>query len=220
MALPTYAHTFADTPTLGSGATPAGTYSNLDHVWKAAEPFLRTRMNDVHLPMTVMYAEFILDQEPDADPEVTRVAALLHDVGWSRVDGDKILTEGFRSDNFLTSDIRVQHEKYGCDIAREILPGCGYDDAFITRVTDIIDGHDTRKEHHSLEDAIMRDSDRLWRFHPTGLGFSAEWFAKSPQWVLGDLTGRVMGEMITPTGTAMAEAELNASMRILRLDIL
>jgi hypothetical protein len=29
-----------------------------------------------------------------------------------------------------------------------------------------------------------------------------------------------MGEMITPTGTAMAEAELNASMRILRLDIL
>ena len=177
-------------------------------------------MNDVHLPMTVMYAEFILDQEPDADPEVTRVAALLHDVGWSRVDGDKILTEGFRSDNFLTSDIRVQHEKYGCDIAREILPGCGYDDAFITRVTDIIDGHDTRKEHHSLEDAIMRDSDRLWRFHPTGLGFSAEWFAKSPQWVLGDLTGRVMGEMITPTGRAMAEAELNASMRILRLDIL
>ena len=220
MTLPVYAHTFADTPTLGGGALPTGTYTNLDHVWKAAEPFLRTRMNDVHLPMTVMYAEFILDNEPDADEEVTRVAALLHDVGWSRVDGDKILTEGFRSDNFLTSDIRVQHEKFGCDIAREILPGCGYDDAFITRITDIIDGHDTRKEHHSLEDAIMRDSDRLWRFHPAGLGFSAEWFAKSPQWVLGDLAGRVMGEMITPTGTAMAEAELNASMRILRLDIL
>jgi hypothetical protein len=220
MTLPVYTHTFADTPTLGGGALPRGTYTNLDHVWKAAEPFMRTRMNDVHLPMTVMYAEFILDNEPDADEEVTRVAALLHDVGWSRVDGDKILTEGFRSDNFLTSDIRVQHEKFGCDIAREILPGCGYDDAFITRITDIIDGHDTRKEHHSLEDAIMRDSDRLWRFHPTGLGFSAEWFDKSPQWVLGDLTGRVMGEMITPTGRAMAEAELNASMRILRLDIL
>jgi len=220
VTLPVYAHTFADTPTLGGGALPTGTYTTLDHVWTAAEPFLRTRMTDVPLPMTVMYAEFILDNEPDADEEVTRVAALLHDVGWSRVDGDKILTEGFRSDNFLTSDIRVQHEKFGCDIAREILPGCGYDDAFITRITDIIDGHDTRKEHHSLEDAIMRDSDRLWRFHPAGLGFSAEWFAKSPQWVLGDLAGRVMGEMITPTGTAMAEAELNASMRILRLDIL
>jgi len=220
MTLSFYEHTFADTPTLGGGATPTGTYSNLDHVWQAAEPFMRTRMNDVHLPMTVMYAEFILDTEPDADPEVTRVAALLHDVGWSRVDGDKILTEGFRSDNFLTSDIRVQHEKFGCDIAREILPGCGYDDAFIERITDIIDGHDTRKQHHSLEDAIVRDSDRLWRFHPTGLGFSAEWFGQTPQWVLGDLTGRVMGEMITPTGRAMAEAEVNSSMRILRLDIL
>lgn len=220
MALPVYKNTFANTATLGRGDKPVGTYTNIDHVWAAAEPFMRTRMNDVHLPMTVTYAEFILDNEPGADELVTRVAALLHDVGWSRVDEEKILSEGFRSDNFLTSDIRVQHEKHGVDIAREILPECGFDDAFIKRVTDIIDGHDTRKEHHSLEDAIMRDADRLWRFNPTGLGFSAEWFGQTPQWVLGDLTGRVMGEMITESGRAMAEAELTRSCEILRLDIL
>ncbi len=215
-----FTHTMANTRTLGNGALPVREYTNLDHVWRAAEPFMRTRMNDVHLPMTLLYAELILDQMPEADELVTRVAAMLHDVGWSRVDESKILEEGFRSDNFLTSDIRVQHEIFGCDIAREILPGCGFDDGFITKVTDIIDGHDTRSVSYSVEDSIVRDADRLWRFHPTGLGFSAEWFGRTPQWVLGDLTGRVMGEMITPTGRAMAEAELSQSMRILRLDIL
>lgn len=214
------ANTLANTPTVGNGAVPKRSYTNVDQVWLAAEPFMRTRMNDVHLPLTLRYAELILDTEPDADELVTRVAAMLHDVGWSRVDESKILEEGFRSENFMTSDIRVQHEKFGCDIAREILPGCGFDEAFITRVTDIIDGHDTRAESYSLEDSIVRDSDRLWRFNPVGLGFSAEWFGHTPQKIREQLENRIMGEMITPAGRAMAEAELAASIQLLRLDIL
>lgn len=213
-------NTLANTPALGNGAMPVREYTNVDAVWLAAEPFMRTRMNDVHLPITLRYAELILDTEPDADELVTRVAAMLHDVGWSRVDESRILEEGFRSDNFLTSDIRVEHEKHGVDIAREILPGCGFDDEFITRVTDIIDGHDTRAESYSLEDSIVRDSDRLWRFHPVGLGFSAEWFAHTPQMIRAQLENRIMPEMITPAGRAMAEAELANSIQLLRLDIL
>ncbi len=213
-------HTYANTKTFGNGSFPTGNYTNVDNVWVAAEPFMRTRMNDVHLPLTLMYAEFILDTEPEADELVTRVAAMLHDVGWSRVDEEKIFTEGFRSDNFMTSDIRVQHEIYGCDIAREILPECGFDDEFITKVTDIIDGHDTRKESHSIEDSIMRDADRLWRFNPIGLSFSAEWFAKTPQEIRVMLEEKIMPEMITDAGKAMAQAELDHSIKVLRLDIL
>lgn len=213
-------HTYENTKTFGNGSFPTGNYTNVDNVWVAAEPFMRTRMNDVHLPLTLMYAEFILDTEPEADELVTRVAAMLHDVGWSRVDEEKIFTEGFRSDNFMTSDIRVQHEIYGCDIAREILPGCGFDDEFITKVTDIIDGHDTRKESHSIEDSIMRDADRLWRFNPIGLAFSAEWFAKTPQEIRVMLEEKIMPEMITDAGKAMAQAELDHSIKVLRLDIL
>lgn len=216
----TFNHTFANTRTYGNGDLPTGNYTNIDHVWQAAEPFTRSRMNDIHLPLTVLYAEFILDNHPEADELVTRVAALLHDTGWSRVDEGKILSEGFRSDNFMTSDIRVQHEIFGCDIAREILPGCGFDDEFITKVTDIIDGHDTRPESKSIEDSIMRDSDRLWRFNPVGLGFSAEWFAKTPQQIRHKLEVDIMPEMITPAGRAMAEAELENSIRVLRLDVL
>lgn len=215
-----FTHTMATTRTLNNGALPQRIYTSVDEVWLAAEPFMRTRMNDVHLPMTLMYAELILDTEPEADELVTRVAAMLHDVGWSRVDESKILEEGFRSDNFLTSDIRVQHEQFGCDIAREILPGCGFDDEFIARVTAIIDGHDTRPVSYSIEDSIVRDADRLWRFNPTGLGFSSEWFGVTPQQIRRQLEDKIMGEMITPAGRAMAEAELDRSIRILRLDIL
>lgn len=214
------ANTLANTPTLGNGAVPTRSYTNVDAVWLAAEPFMRTRMNDVHLPITLRYAELILDTEPDADELVTRVAAMLHDVGWARVDESRILEEGFRSANYLTSDIRVEHEKHGVDIAREILPGCGFDDEFITRVTDIIDGHDTRAESYSLEDSIVRDSDRLWRFHPVGLGFSGEWMERTPQMIRAMLENRIMPEMITPAGRAMAEAELANSIQLLRLDIL
>lgn len=214
------AHTYSNTPCFGNGAVPQREYTNVDAVWLAAEPFMRTRMNDVHLPITLRYAELILDTEPEADELVTRVAAMLHDTGWSRVDESKIFEEGFRSENFMESDIRVQHEKFGCDIAREILPGCGFDDAFITKVTDIIDGHDTRAESYSLEDSIVRDSDRLWRFNPIGLGFSAEWFAETPQQIRQRLVGKHMAELITPAGRAMAEAELDYSVQVLRLDIL
>lgn len=213
-------NTLANTSTYGNGALPKREYTNVDAVWLAAEPFMRTRMNDVHLPLTLLYAELILDTEPEADELVTRVAAMLHDVGWSRVDESRILEEGFRSSNFLTSDIRVEHEQHGCDIAREILPGCGFDDEFIRKVTDIIDGHDTRAESYSIEDSIVRDSDRLWRFNPVGLGFSAEWFAQTPQQIRERLENNHLDEMITPAGRAMAEAELAHSIKVLRLDIL
>ena len=215
-----FTHSLKDVPTLGNGALPTGTYQNVDNIWKAVEPYTRSRMNDIHLPLTLLFAEFMLDAHPEADAQVTRVAAMLHDAGWARVDESKILSEGFRSENFMTSDIRVQHEIFGCDIAREILPGCGYDDEFIKKVTDIIDGHDTRPESHSIEDSIMRDADRLWRFNPVGLGFSAEWFDKTPQQIRQKLEADIMPEMITLTGRAMAEAELQHSIRVLRLDVL
>jgi len=207
-------------PTLGNGALPKGQYTNVDSIWRAVEPYTRSRMNDIHLPLTLLYAEFILDTMPEADELVTRVAAMLHDAGWSRVDEERIVSEGFRSENFMQSDVRRQHEEFGCDIAREILPGCGFDDEFINKVTDIIDGHDTRAESLSIEDSIVRDADRLWRFNPVGLGFSADWFGMTPQQIREKLEVSIMPEMITPAGRAMAEAELSHSIQVLRLDVL
>lgn len=215
-----FVNTFDSVQTVGNGQTPQREYTNLDDLWRAAEPYMRARRNDIHIPLSFYFAELLLDDYPDADELVTRVAILLHDTGWARVDAQKMITEGFRSANWRQSDARIQHEIEGCNIARELLPGLGFDTAFITQVTDIIDGHDTRLDHHSLEDAIVRDADRLWRFTPTGTAFSSEWFGMTPRAIVENLEAVVLDELITASGRRMAEAEMGRTIELLKIDLL
>ena len=58
-------------------------------------------------------------------------------------------------------------------MAREVLPALGYAAEFVERVCAIIDGHDTRPVAYSLEDALMRDADRLWRFDHAGIALAS-----------------------------------------------
>ena len=155
----------------------AGT--DLDPVWRSIVSESRVRGNDIHLPISFAYAERLCDAYPAADALVVRVAILLHDTGWARVDETRIISEGF-GDNWRQADIRFEHERHGCDIAREVLPPLGYDDGFVRRVTDIIDGHDTRRESRSIEDTLVRDADRLWRFTPAGIALASGWFGLTP----------------------------------------
>ncbi len=215
-----FMNTFDNVETVGNGRTPRRPFRDLDALWLAAEPFLRARHNDIHVPLSFYFAELILDDYPEADELVTRVAILLQDTGWARVDAQRIIDEGFRAKNWRQSEARILHEVEGCNIARELLPGLGFDDEFIGKVTAIIDGHDTRLDHDSLEDAIVRDADRLWRFTPVGTGFSALWFGWTPRAVQADLRDRVLDEMITATGRRMAEAELGRTAELLKLDLL
>ncbi|WP_100811182.1 HD domain-containing protein [Microbacterium sp. BR1] len=215
-----FLHTFDNVQTLGNGQSPRRAYTDLDDLWRAAEPYMRARRNDIHIPLSFSFAELLLDDYPDADERVARVAILLHDVGWARVDAEAMITDGFRSENWRQSDARILHEAEGCAIARELLPPLGFDDAFVTKVTDIIDGHDTRLDHRSLEDAIVRDADRLWRFTPTGTAFSAEWFGRTPREIVRQLEDGVLDELITASGRRMAEAELVRTIELLKIDLL
>ncbi|MEN9715326.1 MAG: hypothetical protein RJA35_793 [Actinomycetota bacterium] len=196
-----------------------GIWSNLDDVWRAVEQPLRSRGNDIHTPLSFAFAEFLLDAHPEADALVVRLAILLHDTGWSRCDESKIFTEGFQGE-WRKSDIRILHEKEGCNIAREVLPGLGYSDAVIKKVTDIIDGHDTRMESYSIEDSLVRDADRLWRFTPTGIALASGWFGKTPSQYRVQLENGTYPELITDTARAIASAELARSVHLLKLDVL
>lgn len=205
--------------TLAMGSSPSGEWPALDDLWRAAAPALRARSNDIHTPLSFAFAELLLEAHPEADALVVRVAILLHDSGWSRVDESRIFSEGFSGD-WRTSDVRYLHEREGCNIARELLPGLGYDDAFVTRVTDIIDGHDTRVEHHSIEDALVRDADRLWRFTPTGIGLASGWFGKTPAQYRDQLVDTTYPELITERARELASAELTRSVELLKLDVI
>jgi DTW domain-containing protein YfiP len=212
-------------PSRGSPDTSAieadpSTASDLDPLWRAIVHEARTRANDIHLPISFAYAERLCDVHPEADALVVRIAILLHDTGWARVeDTSRIISEGFGA-NWRESDVRFEHERHGCDIAREVLPRLGYPEELVDRVTAIIDGHDTRPESLSLEDSLVRDADRLWRFTATGIAIASTWFALSPAEYCSRLREEIIPELLTQAAVEMAEVELARSEALLKTGLL
>lgn len=188
-------------------------------LWKTVVPETRTRGNDIHLPISLAFARRLCDAHPQANRELVLVATLLHDTGWAHVDETKIISEGFRGD-WRKAGIRYEHERLGCDIARRVLPPLGYADDFIEAVCAIIDGHDTRAFAHSLEDALMRDADRLWRFDHAGIALASGWFSQNPAEYTDRLETEIIPELITEAAVQMATKDLNRSRALLQTVVL
>lgn len=192
---------------------------DLEPIWASVVPESRARSNDVHLPISLAYAERLCRAHPEADSLVVRVAILLHDTGWGRVDESRIISEGFGGD-WRKAAIRFEHEKQGCIIAREVLPPLGYTDQLIDEVCAIIDGHDTRAEALSLEDALVRDADRLWRFDHAGIALAAGWFGMDPATYCDRLAVEIVPELLTEAAVTMAREALGRSNALLKTAVL
>ncbi len=199
-------------------ATPAA-LEELDALWKAVVHETRTRGNDIHLPISLAFAERLCRAYPDADAGLVRVATLLHDTGWAHVDESRIISEGFAGD-WRKAAIRFEHELQGCNVARRVLPGLGYSPEFVDRVCEIIDGHDTRQVARSLEDALMRDADRLWRFDHAGIALASSWFGMDPATYTDRLASEIVPELITQAAVDMATADLNRSNALLKTGVI
>lgn len=190
-----------------------------DALWRKVIPESRARGNDFHLPLSVAYAHRLCEAYPQADRQLVLIATLLHDTGWAHVDEDRIISEGFRGD-WRQADIRYEHEVQGCLVARRVLPDLGYSDEFVERVCAIIDGHDTRQEAHSLEDALMRDADRSWRFDRVGIALASGWFGQTPDYYTDRLEYEIIPELITEAAIAMAHADLDRSRDLMKTAVL
>lgn len=191
----------------------------LDRLWAAVVPETRARGNDIHLPISLSFARRLCDAYPEADRTLVLVATLLHDTGWAHVDKDKIISDGFRGD-WRKADIRYEHEREGCAVARRVLPSLGFAEEFIEAVCLIIDGHDTRQVAYSLEDALMRDADRLWRFDHAGIALASGWFDQDPARYTDRLETEIIPELITQAAVDMATADLARSRKLLRTEVL
>lgn len=193
--------------------------TDLDPIWAAVVPETRARANDIHLPISLAFAERLVAAHPEANAELVRVTILLHDTGWGRVDETRIISEGFAGD-WRKADIRFQHEEQGCVIAREVLPPLGYSAEFVEAVCAIIDGHDTRAEAHSLEDALVRDADRLWRFDHAGIALASGWFGLDPASYAERLRAEIVPELLSEAAIAIAHADLDRSEALLKTSVL
>lgn len=191
----------------------------LEALWAAVVPETRARGNDIHLPISLSFARRLCDAHPEADRTLVLVATLLHDTGWAHVDQEKIISDGFRGE-WRTADIRFEHEREGCLVARRVLPALGYDEQFIDEVCTIIDGHDTRPNAYTLEDALMRDADRLWRFDHAGIALASGWFGQNPAMYTDRLETEIIPELITQAAVEMATADLARSRALLRTAVL
>ncbi|MET4591793.1 HD domain-containing protein [Arthrobacter sp. 754] len=198
--------------------TPAA-LGELDALWEAVVHETRTRGNDIHLPISLAFAERLCRAYPDADAELVRIATLLHDTGWAHVDESRIISEGFSGD-WRKAAIRYEHEQQGCEVARRVLPGLGYSPEFVESVCEIIDGHDTRLVARSLEDALMRDADRLWRFDRAGIALASSWFAMDPATYTDRLATEIVPELITQAAVDMATADLGRSNALLKTAVI
>jgi hypothetical protein len=71
------------------------------------------------------------------------------------------------------------------------LQDCGWSEEVIAAVCEIIDGHDTRPDPHHLNDRIVRDADKLWRYEVTGISVASDWFGTTPHGYVDRLWGEI-----------------------------
>jgi HD superfamily phosphodiesterase len=177
-----------------------------DEIYQQAKPYLDTRHNDVHTSLSYDFARRLLAHYPDADEEIVLPAILLHDVGWKMVPEKKQLNAfGPRAKDKKTKRI---HEKEGVRIAGEILARLNYDENKKRVILNIIDGHDTRLEALSLNDQLVKDADKLWRFTPAGVDIDHSRFGIVRDDYIKWLDTVMADWFFTPEAKKMAHAAL------------
>jgi CRISPR/Cas system-associated endonuclease Cas3-HD len=194
----------------------------IDHadILKAAERYMRVRKNDVHIPISYFYAMKITDHYPDADRDLVAAAIILHDIGWYSIDEEDIIKKGFQTKNFMKSDVRYLHESEGVRLSKPLLEGLDQTPEFIEKVAAIIDGHDTRDFAKSLEDELVRDADKLWRFSVTGVSVACTWFNQTPSNYCNRLESDIIPLLHRPESKEIAKEDLEATRNMLCADII
>ncbi|MCP4415007.1 MAG: HD domain-containing protein [Chloroflexi bacterium] len=172
-------------------------------IYKQARVYWDTRFNDIHVPLAYDFARRLLFHYPEANEEVVVPAILLHDNGWKMVAEDEQL-DAF-GPNATNLDLRRLHETEGARIAREILMGMAYDPTQRDEIVQIIDGHDSRQEALSLNDKLVKDADKLWRFTAAGLDIDHQRFGVELGAHLDWIGQLIEAWMFTPEAKGMAK---------------
>lgn len=179
-------------------------FGKYEEIYTLAQPFLDTRDNDIHTRIAFSFARKLLEAE-GGNEAVVLPAILLHDVGWKSLPVELHLKAFGPGHNDMT--INRVHEVEGAKIARTILEQVGYDPALTDEITAIIVDHDSRREPLSLNDAIVKDSDKLWRFSKEALDVDPRRFSIPPDVHTRWLKLQIEDWFITDTAKKMAGEE-------------
>jgi hypothetical protein len=197
-------------------APAAGTYPDLppglpeeyERIYEAARPLLQTRLNDFHTRVATQILVELLHRD-GGDPRVAVPAILLHDVGWSEIPEELQRTAfGPGSTN---AGLNREHEIAGVRLAREILESVGYPPGLADEILRIVDRHDSRPESATLEEAIVKDADKMYRVTKVGFVCAMEQLVTlTPQELHDFVAVRAPIWFQSPSALAMARRELGA----------
>ena len=174
-------------------------------IWRRAQPYLNTRKNDVHTQISIRFAYQLLQAE-GGNENIVIPAVILHDVGWKKIPSE--LHRKAFGPKATSPEINRMHEIEGVKIARDILVSLKYGRKKIEQIAEIIDGHDSRKESISLDDRIVKDADKLWRYSKEGFDIDCERFEESNVEGLNRLRKNLNGWFFTDTANKFAKKEL------------
>jgi len=141
----------------------------IEKLFQLAEPYFSVRNDLLHTQIAHQYSLRLLSTE-GGDRRIVEPAVILHDVGWSKLTPEQIkMAFGFRASGEKAERLNRIHEVEGAVIAGRMLQGLDYDPLAIKQITLMIGRHDSGNHPESLEEKILKDSDKLSRF--SGIGF-------------------------------------------------
>ncbi len=174
-------------------------------IWELAKPHLDTRKNDIHTELAIQYAFRLLKGE-GGDEEIVVPAIILHDVGWKSVP-EELHLKAFGPKATMPEINRV-HEVEGVKIAKEILEKVNYDQDKIEEILEIIDGHDSRKEPISLNDMLVKEADKLWRYSREAFRINRERYEQTFEQYMDRLRSNLDKWLLTNSGREIAKEEI------------
>jgi hypothetical protein len=181
------------------------------HIYDLAEPYWQTRSNEIHVPGSYALARELLAAYPQADADVVLPAILLHDVGYMVVPADDHLKGLAGAVKGWEPDITRRHEIQGAALAGEILGLVDWDPERTVLIQDIVDGHDSRPEAESLEDRLVKDADKLWRYTESAVRICYRWMELSPDAYMDWVESEIDRWLFTEAARELARRELARS---------
>ena len=156
-------------------------------IWELALPYQDKRDDRGHAETTLDYAKTLVNAE-NGDEDIVIPAIILHDIGWSQLPRSKrllIFDRNAKEEEILS--VRLQHQREGGKLAREILSEVGYPADMTEEILEIISEHDTREGFISKNEGLVRDADKLWRFSKGGFEADARRYKGARKFPFGIL---------------------------------
>jgi hypothetical protein len=170
--------------------------------WNLALPYLKKgKMKDfvIHTQGVVKAMELLIGQESE-DSDILIPAAILHDVGFSKVP----IALQTNSDLDMKREAQRQHLVFAKNIIESILSKVGYSDVIINKIVDIVEAHKFT-DPRELDRRLLIDADNLSDCFKDQFYSDVKMYKSTPDQVYNY---RLNNEYYTKTAKKIADQEL------------